>query len=278
MNIKTNGHTATLTISTQAEAEADVMRYVVNFSGGIGSWASAKRIAERHGTDRMTLLFADTLIEDEDLYRFLEDAAENIGVPITRIADGRTPWEVFRDVRYLGNTRADPCSRILKRDLLDAWRTNNCDPVETIMVIGIDWSESHRLKRLQQRLPDWKVIAPMCEKPMLTKRGMLRWAEREGLQVPRLYKMGFPHNNCGGACIKAGQSQFLHLLKMMPERYAEWERHEQEMREFLGRTDIAILRDRQGGTTKPLTLRQLRERRNEAVSDSGEWGGCGCAF
>ena len=51
------------------------MQHVVMFSGGAGSWMTAKRVAEKHGTDNLILLFADTLIEDEDLYRFLDEAA-----------------------------------------------------------------------------------------------------------------------------------------------------------------------------------------------------------
>jgi 3'-phosphoadenosine 5'-phosphosulfate sulfotransferase (PAPS reductase)/FAD synthetase len=62
-----------------------VDRHVVMFSGGIGSWAAAKRVAERHGTSTLTLLFTDTLIEDADLYRFLVDAAENVGAKLARI-------------------------------------------------------------------------------------------------------------------------------------------------------------------------------------------------
>ena len=38
--------------------------HVVMFSGGVGSWMAARRVAERHGTADLTLLFADTLIED----------------------------------------------------------------------------------------------------------------------------------------------------------------------------------------------------------------------
>lgn len=41
-----------------------VHQRVVNFSGGIGSWAAARRVADHHGTDGLVLLFADTLIED----------------------------------------------------------------------------------------------------------------------------------------------------------------------------------------------------------------------
>jgi len=71
--------------------------HVVMFSGGIGSWAAAKRVAAVHGTAGLILLFTDTLIEDADLYRFLADAAVNVGGQLVRIAEGRTPWEVFRD-------------------------------------------------------------------------------------------------------------------------------------------------------------------------------------
>ena len=62
------------------------------YSGGLGSWATAKIVIERHGKENTTLLFADTLIEDEDLYRFLDEGAKYLGVEFTRIAEGRTPW------------------------------------------------------------------------------------------------------------------------------------------------------------------------------------------
>ena len=47
------------------------MKHIVMFSGGIASWATAKRIAEQHGTDELIMCFADTQMEDPDLYRFL---------------------------------------------------------------------------------------------------------------------------------------------------------------------------------------------------------------
>jgi len=252
---------------------------VVNFSGGVGSWAAARRVADQHGTDGLVLLFADTLIEDEDLYRFLKEAATDVGGTFVRLCDGRTPWQVFRDVRYLGNTRADPCSKILKRDLLDRWRAENCDPENTTIYIGIDWTEVHRLDRLRLRVAPWQVEAPMTKPPYLSKTQMLDALRARGIEPPRLYAMGFPHNNCGGGCVKAGQAHFRHLLKMLPDRYAEWEQEERSMLDFLGRDDVAILRDRTGGTTKPLTLKVFRERVQAGqLGDEHEWGGCGCAL
>ena len=260
-----------------------VIKHLVFFSGGIGSWAAAKRVAQRDDVTDLTLLFADTQIEDEDLYRFLDDAVDNIRkdahVDYVKIADGRDPWTVFEDVKYIGNSRIDPCSRILKRELMDTWRDEHCDPATTTLYYGIDWTEIHRLKRVQERVPEWKIEAPMTDKPRLEKPAMLSWAKSENLKTPRLYDLGFAHNNCGGFCIKSGQQQFALLLRTMPERYAYHERREAEVAAKIG-SDVTILRDRKHGKTTPITLREFRERLQVQpdLFDRFDIGGCGCAM
>jgi 3'-phosphoadenosine 5'-phosphosulfate sulfotransferase (PAPS reductase)/FAD synthetase len=261
------------------------MRYdVVMFSGGIGSWAAAKRVAARRSEsgeapEGLVLVFADTLIEDEDLYRFLDEAAANVGRPLVRIAEGRDPWQVFNDVRFLGNSRVDPCSRILKRALLDSFMEVNFDPQNTTIHTGIDWSEEHRHINVKARKAQagWTYEAPMCEAPHLTKAQMLDWLRKEGIEPPRLYAMGFPHNNCGGFCVKAGQATFAKLLEHMPARYAEHEAKEEALRQTLG-ANIAVMRDRRGGKSRPMTMREFRERVEEKREfDRFDFGGCGCA-
>ena len=253
------------------------MKRIVMFSGGVSSWAAARRVADIHGTEGMVLLFADVKMEDEDNYRFVAEAAANIGVPITTIADGRNPWQVFRDERMMGNSRVDLCSRILKRELLDRWIRENCKPEETRCYTGIDWTEEHRHTRLAARRLPWIYEAPLCEKPLMDKRAQIAALKTVGIEPPRLYAMGFGHANCGGFCVKAGQGHFANLLKQMPERYAWHEEREREMRAFLGK-DVSILKDRAGGNAKTLTLEALRLR-IEAKSevDMFDIGGCGCA-
>lgn len=252
------------------------MNRVVMFSGGIGSWATALRVAERHGTAGMVLLFADTLIEDEDLYRFLNDAGAQIGVPVTKLSEGRDVWQVFHDAKFLGNTRVDPCSRILKRELLRRHIDASYDPAETVIYLGIGWDEQHRFTRAARHWSPWKSEAPMCDPPYLDRRDVLALAEAHGLRLPRLYEMGFAHNNCGGFCVKSGQAQFALLLRMMPARYAYHERREQELRDYLGK-DVAIMRDRTGGQSRPLTLREFRETiEQQGTFDQLDWGGCAC--
>lgn len=252
------------------------MIHVVMFSGGIGSWAAARRVRQRHPTEKILALFADTKMEDEDLYRFLPEAAASVRADLVMIAEGRTPWQVFRDERFLGNSRVDPCSKILKRRALDTWRDENLDPKETIVYVGIDWTEEHRFHRVRERLGAWRVEAPMCEAPFVTKVEMLEDLASFGIEPPRLYAMGFSHNNCGGFCIKAGHAHFANLLRALPERYAFHEQQEQELREQLG--DVSILKDRAGGgPPKRLTLRAFRERLQCGEPyDKLDLGGCGC--
>jgi 3'-phosphoadenosine 5'-phosphosulfate sulfotransferase (PAPS reductase)/FAD synthetase len=253
-------------------------RRVVMFSSGAGSWAAAKRVAERHGTDELTLLFADTLIEDEDNYRFLTQAAENVGGELVRLEEGRDPWQVFFDVRFLGNTRIDPCSRVLKRELLRKWLDQNCDPADTTVYLGIDWSEVHRLERAAGYWEPWAVEAPLCDRPYLSKRDALAWLRSEGIEPPRLYAAGFAHANCGGFCVKGGQAQFANLLRFDRQRYLHHETREQELREHL-EADVAILRDRTGGKVRPLTMREFRERYEaQGLFDMDDHSGCACFF
>lgn len=253
------------------------MKHIVMFSGGAGSWATARRVAQQHGTDDLFLLFADTLIEDGDLYRFLEDAAANVGGTLVKVADGRDPWQIFFAERFLGNSRIDPCSKLLKRKLLRRYIDARFNPDTTTIYLGIDWTEQHRINRAADYWGKWAVKAPMCEPPYLDKRDMIDLLRAEGIEPPRLYALGFPHNNCGGFCIKAGQAHFRLLLKTMPERFAYHEAKEQEFRTFIGR-DVSILKETVDGELRRLTLSELRRRveDNDNNVDLFEWGGCGC--
>lgn len=252
--------------------------YVVQYSGGLGSFGAAYTIIKKYGSKNVKLLFADTLIEDEDLYTFLNETSDFLNCELITVEDGRDPWQVFEDKKFIGNTRIDPCSKILKRDLLRKWIDHNCDPLNDKIVIGIDWTEEHRFLKALDRFRPFELIAPLCDKGALSKNDIIQILKDNNIQTPRLYKMGFPHNNCGGFCIKAGQAQFKKLYEQMPARYLYHEKKENELRKRLNK-DVSILRDRTGGKTKPLTLEKLRQRIEKKESiDAFDFGGCGCAI
>lgn len=253
------------------------MKHIVFYSGGIGSWMTAKRVIEKEGKENVILLFTDTLIEDEDLYRFIDETVKEMDVEYVYIADGRDPWEVFKDVRYLGNSRLAQCSHLLKQKPADKWLKENFEPDECVLYLGIDWSESHRRRSPIKNWAPYSVEFPMCEKPYLNKWEMIKELNDLGIATPRLYDLGFNHNNCGGFCVRGGQGHFANLLKQKPDLYEYHEGKEQEMREFLEK-DVSILRRTKDGYQLNLTLRQLREEIEVSPEqiDMFDIGGCGC--
>jgi len=246
---------------------------------------AAKRVAEQFGTDDLFLLFADVkgdstnphVGEDEDTYRFLEEAAQNVGGTYVRVADGRDIWQVFKDRRFLGNSRIANCSQELKQKPARAWLEANTYPEETVVYVGIDWSEIHRLPAIVKAYKPWTAKAPLCEPPFIDKDQMLELLTAEGIKIPRLYEAGFSHNNCGGGCVRAGQAHFALLLRQHPERFKYWEAQEQDMREFLDK-DVSIMKSSVGGKSTPLTLRRFREgiEDQSLLFDQDDFGGCGC--
>lgn len=260
------------------------MRHVINYSGGLCSFWAARRVVERHGPDDVTLLFADTLIEDSDLYRFNQETSEYLGVPITRVSREKTPWQLFREQGAIGNTRIPICSIELKRKPLWQWMNANLfGSFDSIIYMGFDWTEAHRLDEIRKEHWQWRIEAPMTEEPIWDKCRMVEELSAIGIALPRAYREGFPHNNCGRRCVRAGISHFVHLLKVDPTAYGEWEDEEEKtIAEFnarqLSSASYSILRDRRNGSTSPLTLKELRLRVESGESmPKHEWGGCGCS-
>lgn len=255
-------------------------QHVVSWSSGITSFGTALVVIEEHGRDNVTLLFADTKAEDEDNYRFNRDAERILGIPITVVADGRTPQQVNRDSRWLSNSRIAKCSHVLKQIPCRRWMESNCDPTDTVLYIGIDWTETHREPAITRNWDPWRVEFPLMRPPFLDKDHWLTRARALGLKPPTMYDRGYPHANCAGACVRGGQAQWVKVLDDNPALFQSWVDHEQDMTTLLGK-EVAILRDRRGGVSKPLPLTVLRTRVQGAATptdayDEYDVGGCGC--
>jgi len=158
------------------------------------------------------------------------------------LQDGRTPWELFEEIRLIGNTRADPCSRVLKRDLFRSWLEETHDPDECVLYLGLDWTETHRWERAAQYWDPWRVESPLVEEANFGKQAIIDEARAAGIEPPAAYERGMPHANCSDFCVKAGNAQFERLLKQNPKRYAYHEAQEEALRAQLG--DVSILVDR----------------------------------
>lgn len=265
------------------------MKYLVNVSGGACSFWALHRMIERHGKENVVPLFADVLIEDADLYEFNQRTEEILGVQIVRVCVGLTPWELFEKQGLIGNSRFPICSVMLKRDPLNEWMAANYELDQNqsnafyeagTVVLGFDWTEEHRVKEFRNEHPTWRLEAPMTERPLWDKCRMLAECEKLGFKVPRLYRLGLPHNNCGGGCVRAGITHWVHVHKVLPMVFKAWELAEAKAKAVLsarGIEPMTMLKDRRGGETKPLPLESLRQRIESGERfDEHDWGGCGC--
>lgn len=198
---------------------------------------------------------------------------------LTWLVDGRDPFEVFRDERFLGNSRIDPCSKHLKRGVLDRHRTGTVDPTHAVFCVGIGPHEAHRYTRLAARMAEdgWTYEAPLLG-TMAGEYGPFGYLADAGIARPRLYDAGYMHNNCGGFCIKAGHAHYLNRLRRQPERFAYDAMMERKLGEYLGKP-VSMLTDRSGdGAKKILTLDAFSARVTPGTLFDYQPGdsGCGC--
>lgn len=248
------------------------MKYIISLSGGIGSWCCLCRMLEKHSKEDIECVFCDTLYEDGDLYRFLDDIERYHGIEITRLCVGKTPFELSWEEKFLFNSRVAKCSMELKSKPFASWLKAHYSPDDAIICLGIDWTESHRKAAIVRNYAPYTVRFPLCEPPYVDKPEMLEELRKTGIAVPRLYALGFSHNNCKGCCFKAGIGHYRNLLEKDPVTFREMENKEEAMRRMIGK-DVSILK-RKG---KPFTLRQLRESPQQLTFDElCEIGGCGC--
>lgn len=238
-----------------------MVMYISLFSGGISSFESTCRLLDEFPNETR-IWFFDTKIEDQDTYRFIKDCEVLFNMKIEIYSDGRNPWQVFRDERYIGNSRITPCNKLLKRRVLEnKLHEEEFDNERIILVFGISGDEDYRGKRISEgwRRKNIYTKFPLLENPIYYGQGYEEFERKYNLISPRLYKLGFKHNNCGGACVKAGIKQWIHLYDNFPNIYLWHEEQEKITRQLLQK-DVSILRDRNGGITKPLTLEALRRR------------------
>jgi hypothetical protein len=244
------------------------VKHIVSLSGGMSSAIAADRVLDRYGHDATTLWFADTAWEDLDLHRFLFDLQQRWGKEIVTHRDGRTPLEVAEDEKIIPNQRLAPCTFRLKIDPFRRYLETFEKPVT--VHIGMDWRETKRMEAPKARYEKIKGVSvdyPLMWAP-IEYRPYGDVMEEWGITVPRLYKMGLTHNNCGGRCVKQGVGNWKRLYHSMPERFKEVEDWETAQRAKGGKlANYAISRDQKGGKVRPKPLSVIRQ---EAETEHAE--------
>jgi len=256
------------------------MMHIVSLSGGVSSAVAADRVINRYGRDSVTLWFADTSWEDDDLYRFVDDCMQRWGGELVRHTDGRNPLQIGEEHHIIPNQRLAPCTFELKIEPFRAYLADFPKPVT--VHLGLNWDEQRRMVRPKasyEELAGVMVDFPLMWEPYFwdTQAEVRSW----GIDIPRLYNLGFPHNNCGGRCVKQGKGEWNRLRIHFPERFAEVRDWELEQRAKGGaRAEYAICREQKDGEMRPVTLAEI-ELRNQPADDEhtqGDMFACFCSY
>lgn len=248
--------------------------HIVNVSGGAGSAVALMRVIARYGKENTFARFADTNSEHADLYRFLDDLERVLQIPIARLGTGgQTIWDVFERELMFTNPQTGGCiaSHRLKKAVLQKHAESIATPQTATIHVGLSIDEDDRIARIHERGKPWRFDMPLCWEPVLWRCDVMDELHRRGLRECSVYEEGYPHANClRWNCILSGIGQWIARLKDDPEAYADCEDREQRFMDRLkerGRKVQTILRDRRGGETQNLSLRQLRQEVEAGLRD-----------
>lgn len=195
-----------------------IPRIVCNFSCGAASAIAAKLVVAQLGAAFDVAIVNSYLKEEHpDNRRFLKDCEAWFGREIIQLADtkyGASATEVFRRKRFLKSRIGAPCSRELKRRVLDDFSRP-----DDIHVLGYTIEEEDRFEDFKTFFPTVYAHAPLIE-AKLTKADCLAMLENAGIEMPAMYRLGYNNANCIG-CVKGGQGYWNKVRRDFPERFTE---------------------------------------------------------
>lgn len=218
-------------------------RRVVHFSCGTASAVAAKLTVAKHPYCAVVNAFIAE--EHADNRRFLADVERWIGKSITVLRDEKysaSCREVVRREHYTRGAFGAPCSRALKRKVLEAW----CRP-DDIPVLGYTVDEQDRIDRFLAA-NNGNAEFPLDEAG-LTKSDCLALVQRAGIELPLMSRMGYAHDNCIG-CWKGGMGYWNKIRRDFPADFDECA----QIEEAIGPSAYLFF-DRKTG--KRFSLRQL---------------------
>ena len=244
--------------------------HIIFFSGGKSSFTVADFVKTHYPNDNIVLYFTDTNWEDEDLYRFINEAADKLELPLLTHSMGLTPIELMFKQKVVFNSRIGNCSKILKMKVsadfikkgkkpqVEEWRNKQYLKQEdfttdAVLYFGIGWDEMHREGAIKKNWQPYQVEMPLIEHMIDNSEILVKY----NIKQPRLYDLGFVHNNCMGRCVKAGQGHFRNLKEKMPDVFQELMEQEHYMKLYVSAYHYIKNLDELESDAKEMYLEQL---------------------
>ena len=198
------------------------VKHIVSLSGGKDSTAMLLRMLEE-GMPVDIILFCDTGLEFEGMYRHIDKLEKYIGIPITRLKSAqpfeylffehmpkrKNPELIGRKGYSWSGPRNRWCTAMLKTRIIDRYLRELSKEYTLKQYIGIAADEPHRMREYNYPLIDWGMTEADC----------LAYCKERGFDWDGLYDI-FHRVSCW-CCPLQSYDELRKLRRHFPEL---WER------------------------------------------------------
>lgn len=227
------------------------------WSGGVTSAVTCNLCIELFGRENVRIVFIDTRNEDEDTYRFKNDCEIWYGVEIETItSEGyENITEVWLKHKSLNVAKGAICSSELKRKVREKWQKDN---EYSFQAFGFDITEFTRVRSMFLNNPNVNPIFPLLLFGY-DKKDCIKIITDLGIEIPRMYKLGFKNNNCfKTGCVQGGIGYWKKIQEEYPEKFLAMALLEHLLTDLKGKP-VTMLRIERGKKKYPLFLTKHKD-------------------
>jgi len=183
---------------------------------------------EKYGSDMVDLYYMVIDSAHEDNKRFIEDCEKWYGKKINLIRSEKYTdhFDVIKKERYVNGVAGARCTLELKKKVRYKLE-ESIDFCGQIFGFEFEMKEINRAIRFTQQFPDTMPVFPLIDRKV-NKQQCAELLLKNGVQLPKMYELGFHNNNCIG-CVKGGKGYWNHIRKHFPDTFLKMSLLEREV-------------------------------------------------
>ena len=182
------------------------------FSCGAASAVAAKLTIEQYA-DKYNILVVNNPVdeEDSDNLRFLKDTEKWLGRKILIAKNSKigttSAVDVWKKSKYMSGVKGAPCTLKLKKEARYEFELKNHIDYH---VLGFTIDEVSRHERFTKF--ERSNVFPILIDAKLTKQDCFNILQNANIDLPNIYKLGYPNANCIG-CVKSSSPTYWNLVR-----------------------------------------------------------------
>lgn len=187
------------------------------WSAGVTSAVATKLAIDEYGKDNVRPIYFKIDSAHPDNERFKAECEAWYGKEIeVHQAKYKDQFEVILGDKYVNGPAGARCTLVLKKRVRQKIEK---DSDYSGQVFGFEYSkkEINRAIRFKEQYPSALPLFPLIDHKM-TKQECLYFLEKQGIERPAMYTLGYGNNNCIG-CVKGGKGYWNKIRQDFPDHF-----------------------------------------------------------